>query len=208
MSKTIQIDKFGDLTLLLNKPGVTDIFGIEQFKVLVSKDVMRLASPVWATMLQPGRWSEASKNSLAMPEDDPDAMILVLHLAHMNYGQVPTSLYSKLLLKVAILTDKYGLFNLLSLHFGPKWVNQASQALGLTEKAFVFYAFKQEDAFIKHSNMILQTMKVTKGVSDGNDQVEVDGQPVSTDKDYLEAILGEYDSREWLPRGAYQLPKV
>ncbi|KAF2135482.1 uncharacterized protein K452DRAFT_195140, partial [Aplosporella prunicola CBS 121167] len=41
-------------------------------------------------------------------EDNPEALALLLNIAHLRFTEVPTKIDFKLLVHLAILTDKYG----------------------------------------------------------------------------------------------------
>ena len=110
---TIIVDPRGDLKLLVEsedkKTKRTRIY-------VVSASVMCIASPVWCAMFDPeGRWAIASSNSkecFRMLEDDPDALLLLLDIAHLNFDRMPASLSFDRLLNVAILCDKYDIVKL------------------------------------------------------------------------------------------------
>jgi len=88
----------GDLTLLVGKDPV-HIF-------LVSRTVLSLASPVFRAMLT-GKFVEASKEVVELEDDDPDALLVVLRVAHFRYNEVHRKLSDSCLLQVAIICDKY-----------------------------------------------------------------------------------------------------
>ena len=85
---------------------------VDQETLVVSSAVMRIASPVWRTMFDPqGRFMESQRSSthgeMHFPEDDPDALLCVLRIAHLQFRKVPETLGYVELLNLAIICDKY-----------------------------------------------------------------------------------------------------
>lgn len=83
-----------------------------QQTLLVSSAVMRIASPVWRTMLDPqGHFMESQRSlihgEIEFPEDDPDALLCVLRIAHLQFRKVPDTLDYEELVDLAIICDKY-----------------------------------------------------------------------------------------------------
>lgn len=101
-STTIYLDSSGDLKLLVKDTG-------QQWKTLVvSSNAMCLASPVWRAMLDPkGHFREATEQEVRFPEDDLDALLIVLRIAHLKFRQLPESVTFKGLVDLAVLCDKY-----------------------------------------------------------------------------------------------------
>ena len=89
-----------------------DIAVVDQQTLLVSSAVMRIASPVWRRMLNPQGHFMESQRSLThgeadFPDDDPDALLCVLRIAHLQFRKIPKTLNYAELLNLAILCDKY-----------------------------------------------------------------------------------------------------
>ena len=97
-------DPQGDVKLL---PSSSD--GVQVF--VVSSKTMTLVSDPWRAMLDPrGMFSEAQpqgSKEIPLPDDDPEPLSLLLHIAHLQFDKVPLQLEFEDLLAVAILTDKY-----------------------------------------------------------------------------------------------------
>ena len=69
---------------------------------------MCLASPVWRAMLDPkGHFREATEEEVRFPEDDIDALLIVLRIAHLQFRQLPESVTFKGLVDLAVICDKY-----------------------------------------------------------------------------------------------------
>ncbi|KAK4697983.1 hypothetical protein P7C71_g179, partial [Lecanoromycetidae sp. Uapishka_2] len=83
-NSTINVDPSGDLTLLVGDPDKE-----AQQSFLVSSKAMQLASPVWATLFDPqGRFLEANAKEVSLPDDDPHALLILLHIAHLNFDLI------------------------------------------------------------------------------------------------------------------------
>ena len=115
-------------------------------------------------------------------------MTVILRIAHLQYAQVPTKLEPEALLQIAILCDKYELFNLISLHFGPLWIGTVDLKLDQVDTAFVFYALKQKQRFAKTSVGIVREMELDEtGAS-----LNATGQNmVPRGKEYLNPVASE-----------------
>lgn len=103
LTSDIQIDAAGDLKLLLQH-------GEEWVTFQVSSKVMSLASPVWRAMLDPNgpfRESQSDNNEIIFPDDDSEALLILLSAAHLRFQDVPKDLSFEGLLNVCILCDKY-----------------------------------------------------------------------------------------------------
>ena len=79
---------------------------------IVSSKAMCLASPVWRAMLDPqGPWAKQASDTykLPLPDDDPNALLIILRIAHLQFSELPDVLvvYEDLL-QLAVLCDKYG----------------------------------------------------------------------------------------------------
>ena len=99
---SIVLDPSGDVRLTTN----THDF-------VVSSKVMCLASPVWRAMFDPqGPWAKQSSSSggsiYSLAEDDPDALLILLQIAHLQFSDLPDALVVyEHLLQLAVLCDKY-----------------------------------------------------------------------------------------------------
>ena len=100
---TVHVDPSGNLTLLVGPADNRKTF-------VVSSTAMCLASPVWRAMLNPqGHFLEAhsSDHKVSFPEDNPESLLLLLHIVHLQFLKVPQNLEVKDLYEVAVLCDKY-----------------------------------------------------------------------------------------------------
>lgn len=178
MSSLKKIDDLGNLTVIVGK-------GESQIRTLVSKDAMRHASPVWRAMLDTNKWKESTEGVLDMPEDDPQAMLIILRFAHLQFKQIPKVVEPMLLLKIAILCDKYDLYEVLWVHFVPLWTKSEDLKLSPEDTAFCRYAFWQQDKYVKAALKVVERMKI----NEKNEILHAGGSPlVPTGKEYLNAI--------------------
>jgi hypothetical protein len=104
--ETITIDLMYDLTLTIGEPDHST--GGIAFQV--NKGSIRNVSPVWSKMLG-GGWKESNMSNISFPEDNCKAFLIVLQIAHFQFYQLPEKLSISELVDLAILTDKYELYN-------------------------------------------------------------------------------------------------
>ena len=111
----IILDPTGDLVLVIGSETDTQRFH-------VSRNAMALASHPWSIMLhRSGSFKEASAGTVSFPDDDVNAFMILLKIAHLRFHEVPLSLEYDQLLDIAILSDKYDTGRL-CLPFYPLWV--------------------------------------------------------------------------------------
>ena len=121
-TETVHIAPSGDLRIILS--GSTDSSSMRrklgretndaspndvQKTFVVSSAVMRLASPVWRTMLDPqGHFMESSSDgTVHFAEDNAAALLLILRIAHLQFRKVPDVLEFHELISLAVVCDKY-----------------------------------------------------------------------------------------------------
>ena len=151
---TILIDPAGDLKLLVKHHGQDRNFQ-------VSSKAMSLASPVWRTMLDPsGPFREAKPDNgeIAFPEDDAEALLVLLLAAHLRYQEVPQTLKYEQLLNLCIVCDKYDCVGLLR-----PWISKWETALkpladhpGHEEWLFIAWTTGDETAFKRLARRLVQ----------------------------------------------------
>jgi hypothetical protein len=75
----------------------------------VSSIVMSMASPIWKVMFDPARGFRESNPDVLVefPEDDPDMLLILLRIAHLQFHDVPKSISFDWLVEIAVLCDKY-----------------------------------------------------------------------------------------------------
>ena len=115
-STTIYLDSLGDLRLLVKDSG-------DQWRTLVvSSSAMCLASPVWRAMLDPkSHFREAERQEVEFPDDNLDALLIVLRVAHLKFREVPISVSFDGLVSLAVVCDKYNTVGVVR-HWLPQWL--------------------------------------------------------------------------------------
>jgi hypothetical protein len=94
--------------------------------MLVSSKHMMLASPVFEAMLK-NQYKEgrmlASKGTvdIALPDDDPDAFVVLLNIIHGRPKKVPRQIDLALMTKISILVDKYQMHEVVGV-FSDMWI--------------------------------------------------------------------------------------
>jgi hypothetical protein len=107
LQQTIVLHDDGDVILVMGSGSVS------QRRVRVSKTAMILASPVWKAMFE-RHWKENESTEIPLPDDDIEAILLVLRIAHLRFHELPRTggLTIAALLKLAVVCDKYDLVKL------------------------------------------------------------------------------------------------
>ena len=80
--------------------------------IRASSAVLKTFSPVFAALLGPnykegGRLESQSQMEIPIPDDDPEALIMLLNILHMRNDQVPDVLDCHRMVDVVNLADKY-----------------------------------------------------------------------------------------------------
>ena len=75
-------------------------------EVLVSSQALCISSPVWKALCF-GRFLESAQKRTTFPDDDPDSMLLLFHIAHMKFSTVPGEMRLSDLHCLAVACDKY-----------------------------------------------------------------------------------------------------
>jgi hypothetical protein len=139
-----------DLTLLVGG----ELGPVHKFKV--SRSALCLASTVFCAMLR-GKFSEAKKVEIELEEDDPDALLIVLRIAHWKLSEVRRSLSKAQLVNVATICDKYDMVTICR-PFVPGWVQGwlGSRSCGdFEESLWVAWVFGYENDFDRIANSLL-----------------------------------------------------
>ncbi|PVH99741.1 hypothetical protein DM02DRAFT_614813 [Periconia macrospinosa] len=165
---TIELSSSADVTLVI---------GEEKQLVRASVPALRNASSVWAAMFS-GRWAESDTSEIAFPDDDIEAMLLVLRIAHIRFNEIPKKegLSFQLLLDVAFVCDKYDLVHMvrpfLDLH---NWAQPYSypnyEGEGYPAWLFIAWTFGYADSFDRLARDLalsakIQLAVVTKEIED------------------------------------------
>lgn len=135
----------GDTRLLVKADGVNKVF-------VVSSQVMRLACDAWSRMLAPdGYFKEAQPTAdgmkeVELPDDEGEALDILLNIAHLRFDKVPRTLDFQNLLDVAVLTDKYGITKLVE-PWVHKWLENAKETFNIrSHEQWLWIAWEFGDA--------------------------------------------------------------
>ena len=85
---------------------------VREVRALLSSKAMSLASPVFRNMLN-GRLKEAEilrsagEVTIDLPDDDQNAFLILMNIAHLRFSEVPYDLDQEALVEIARLVDKY-----------------------------------------------------------------------------------------------------
>ena len=146
---TVPIDPNGDLTLIV---GIDD----EARTFCVSSNAMRLASPVWRAMLSPQNgFKEATSGEITFPDDDPQALLVVLLACHLRFQDIPEQLKFTDLVNLCVLCDKYDCVTLLRPWLSA-WMASWKSSVGKTGyEGWVFIAWVRVFSFCfpRHQSM-------------------------------------------------------
>jgi hypothetical protein len=114
----ISLSDSGDRTIIVGEKE----HGQRTYKV--SSLAMSMASPVWKAMFNPASgFIESSPGaSVDLPEDDTDALLILLRIAHLQFKQIPKSITFAWLTELAVLCDKYDCVTLVK-PFIEKWLS-------------------------------------------------------------------------------------
>jgi len=138
----------GDVGLLATHNGV-------RITGLVSSSALVLASPVWKKFLFPP-WSNDDKTEseewqkqIDCSEDDGEALLVLLNIAHLNFCAVPKVLGYKLLFQVAVLVDQYDCIGIVQPWLQGWMMGEeiASLQHGQEGWLFIAWAFGREKTF-------------------------------------------------------------
>lgn len=114
----MQIDAAGDSTVTVKNSVSSRIF-------LVCSAALRLANPAWTPLLDPpGQSLDAAtqnKGVILFTNDDPDAFLIILRIAHLQFNELPRLVTFETLLELTITCHKYDTFRLVRPFF-PKWL--------------------------------------------------------------------------------------
>lgn len=126
-------------------------------RMLVSSKHLILSSSVFEAMLQ-DRFKEGQTLrstgflELPLPDDDPDAISILLDVIHGHTRKVPRKVDFELLIHISILVDKYQLHEVVEV-FSDGWIQALDQEVpaGLTVDLIpwlsIFWVFGQSDKF-------------------------------------------------------------
>lgn len=134
--------------------------------VLASSAAMSLASPVWDAMLNPENGFQESKSKeVDFSDDNEEALLLLLRIAHLQYSTLPIALTFEQLDQLAILCDKYDTVTLVR-PWLEKWVTTELKSFaglpGYERWLFVAYTLGFTELFEKTATFLVFNCKTNK----------------------------------------------
>lgn len=151
----VALDPSGDLFLIVNQAARQKTFRVSSF-------AMCLASPVWRAMLSPsGNFKEAhpKNGEVSFPEDDPDAIFIVLSAVHYQFQNIPKILSSKDLLTLGLVCEKYDVAKLMKPWFHSRWL-KSSRFKNVGNPALLAWLFQDLETFKKLVDEMVRESKV------------------------------------------------
>ncbi|KAF2470750.1 uncharacterized protein BDR25DRAFT_32270 [Lindgomyces ingoldianus] len=145
----LEIDPKGTLALVLGSEEKNN----GPRKVIVSPDIVRRLSPAWENIVSTQThksWPSLSQKKVRLTEDDPEIMILVMQVAHLQFKQLPDTLEYRQLLELALISHRYKTNHVL-IPFLPKWTRPYQDKFlndGMEEWMFIAYQFGYEDDYL------------------------------------------------------------
>jgi BTB/POZ domain len=165
----ITFDSYGDYILIIGD-------GETQKRFLVSSNAMRLASPVWKAMIT-GPYEEATAKEISFPEGKPEAFLIVLRIAHLQFEDLPSSLDFQELVNLAIICEEYDLVRIVR-PFLKRWIEPLeplAEKIGFEEWLFVAWTFSYPKVFEKITQKLVL-----------NASTNADGQCLNEAEDVLD----------------------
>ncbi|KAF8426725.1 hypothetical protein EV426DRAFT_560114 [Tirmania nivea] len=169
---SIEFDLEGDVLLILSSPS-----GIARFRV--NSNILCIASPVFRAMLGAksqfkeraslsARTSTSEPLELSLPDDDPNALGVILRVIHLQHDWVPPSLDEKQLYAVAVICDKYDMRQSLEVWL-TKWISTLVEPpaapISGDKWLFIAHAFARKDLYSRLTKDLILECRVDK---DGN----------------------------------------
>lgn len=187
----VDADPNGDVSFLIGDPNNANT-------LRVSSKVLTLASSVFAALFSP-KYSEgiALSNStevrqIALPDDDPEALILICHALH-HQRITPQNISFALLGKAAVVCDKYDLATVLTSWFGlwmQQWKTRGDGSAHWTKMLCLSSIFGSHEVFYLSSEKLMSSCCAVKPSLEGNC---CGGRELSNAQD-LSNCLGDYGS--------------
>lgn len=165
-SGPLQIVVVPDGDLFLTVGGDLNKDGAKLTRFQVCRRAVRLASPVWRAMFDDEQsWTAAAECS--MPEDDPEAMEVLLNIAHLRFNKASISSTHALIINIAVLCDKYdtvGLVRPWLLRWLEPLLPWDSNKISIKDRLFIYWTFGMMTDFkIAIDTVVCELSKHTDG---------------------------------------------
>jgi len=148
-----------------NKVETPEVKKIEEFEVRVSSRHLALASKVFRVMFD-GHFKERvdpgkeQPTRVPLPDDDPDAIMVLLNIIHGLNKRVQRSIEKPLFIAIAILVDKYELHEVVELcaekWFEQLWAVRSFNPPHLTDWIFLCWVFGKATQFQQLSSTAIR----------------------------------------------------
>jgi hypothetical protein len=145
----ISIDPNGDRTLIVGT-------GENQKLFRVSSKAMSLASPVWKAMFT-GPYRESTAEEISFPEAEPNALLIALRIAHLQFKDLPSSLDFQGLLDLAFICDVYDMVPIIR-PFSTDWISALeplAEQVGHEEWLSIAWTFGLREIFERTARMLV-----------------------------------------------------
>jgi hypothetical protein len=149
----------------------------------VSSLAMSMASPIWKAMFNPtsGFLESNPDVPVEFPEDDPDALLILLRIAHLKFHEIPKSISFSWLTELAVLCDKYDCVGLAQ-PFIEKWVSPWTLLClepGYEAWLFIAWSFGCEQIFnLLAASLVLSIELDSEGrILNSGNELLVDNMP-------------------------------
>lgn len=137
---------------------------VQEMEMRVSSRHLTLASRVFRVMfdgnfrerVSPG---ESQPKVIPLPEDDPEAMVILLGIIHGLTRRVPRRVEPSLLLKIAILIDKYELHEVSEIltdeWFSVNWNSRSYSSIHYSGWIYLCWVFQKRSEFSQTTRLAI-----------------------------------------------------
>lgn len=174
----------GMSTIVLHDTGDVVMLAIGKKKLFVNaaRTVLIILSPVFKAMLT-GNFREAgaTASEILLPDDDPDALLFLLRIAHLKFKDLPDTLLFQDLYQLSVTCDKYDVVGPVRPfwdRYGAPFLSHIEEA-GYEEWLHIAWTFGVEDVYIKVMNKLIV-------------ETQIIGEHLSRAGRHLESILPLY----------------
>ena len=145
---------------------VTLTIGKTKLSVATSRAVLTILSPVFKAMLTGGfREAGAAISEIPLPDDDPEALLLLLRIAHLKFKDLPNTISFRALYRLAVICDKYDAVGVVKPfwdRYGAPYLNHIEEQ-GYEEWLYIAWTFGMEDVCMKVMNKLILETIITMG---------------------------------------------
>jgi hypothetical protein len=155
---TLYVVKNGDRELTVAYSDGCDTF-------IVSSVAMSLASPVWNKIMNPpfGDPADSAKKPVSFLEDNAEALLILLRIAHLQFKEVPSELDYTTLFNISVLCDKYDCLDITQpwMHMWLEGMEAFAMTSGCEGWLFIAWALGKEVIFEKLAEELVRDVSVS-----------------------------------------------